>query len=372
MNVIDSLAKEKRQLIERYSRKNNTIAVWQIASTLVPFFGCWYIAINSASHAWWLTAACMGMLCLLLLRIFVLMHECGHNALFSRATPNRLTGFFLGVLCGMPQYVWSRHHDYHHATNGNWSRYRGPLGTLTIDEYQALSKRQQRLFRITRNIAAAPIGGFLYLVVNPRITWIKGTVSLVGYLLREKYRAPRRKLGTMVREFETRYWKTPREFAHMTANNLVLLSGWSLMCWLTNPLHFFVIYGVTMSLAGGGGIILFAVQHNFEGAWAVGDDHWNYNRAAIEGTSFLLLPNWLNWFTADIAYHHIHHLSARIPNYNLASCHREYAHLFNGVPRLRLSQIPAAVRNTLWDVENQCLTSPQALSLRPELLTGAA
>jgi len=365
MNVVDTLVKEKHQLIERYSQKNNAIAIWQLTSTLLPFFACWYVAITRASTNWWLTGLCMSGLCLLLLRIFVLMHECGHNALFASPLPNRIAGFFLGVLCGMPQYVWSRHHDYHHATNGNWARYRGPLGTLTVDEYRSLSKRQQRLFRVTRCIAAAPIGGFLYLVWNPRVTWLKGTAALAGYLIREKRRNTGRTLKDLVADFDTRYWKSPKEFAHMTANNLVLLSGWTLMCWLTNPLHFFVIYSITMALAGGGGIVLFAVQHNFEGAWAVDDDHWNYNRAAIEGTSFLLLPRWLNWFTANIAYHHVHHLSARIPNYNLARCHHAYAHLFAGVPRVRLSQIPAAVRHTLWDVENQRLTSPQAL-LRPK------
>jgi acyl-lipid omega-6 desaturase (Delta-12 desaturase) len=135
----------------------------------------------------------------------------------------------------------------------------------------------------------------------------------------------------------------------MTGNNVVLLSGWILMSWLIGPALFFSVYLVSVSLAGAGGIVLFTVQHNFKHSYASGDEGWDYETAAIEGTSFLILPGWLNWFTADIAYHHVHHLSARIPNYCLVRCHEENAHLFVDVTRVKLSEIPGALKYILWD-----------------------
>ncbi len=354
---MEALAAEKKQLIARFSTKSDARAAAQVAATLVPYLAVWGLAIASLSVSYWLTALCVGILCLLLLRVFVLMHECGHNALFATARYNQAAGFVLGVLCGMPQYVWSRNHAFHHATNGNWDQYRGPLAALSLDEFKALSPKQQTLYRVTRNIAFAPIGGFLYLVFNPRFTWIKGNLALLSYLVREKWKNPSAAVGSIIKTFQPRYWRTAKEYRHMSWNNLVLLTIWLIMALSVGAVEFFTLYVVSLSLAGAGGIILFTVQHNFEGAWAADEAHWDYDRAAIEGTSFLVLPKWLNWVTANIAYHHIHHLSASIPNYHLAECHRAYAHLFNDVARISLRQIPAALKNNLWDVKGLRITS---------------
>lgn len=362
MNHTEKLVKEKKRIVARYSTKSDRIAAIQLAATVIPYGIFWYLAIASLSISYWLTALCGFVICLLLLRVFVLMHECGHNALFATSKYNRIAGFFLGVLCGMPQYVWARNHAFHHATNGNWDQYRGPLATLSIEEYQALSKNRQRLYQVTRNIAFAPVGGFLYLIFNPRYTWLKGTFTLLRHILGKKRTNPKTPVRSILQDLECRYWRTAKEYWHMTGNNLVLLALWLGMSLAVGAEVFFTIYLITLSLAGAGGIILFTVQHNFEGSWAANEAGWDYNRAAIEGTSFLVLPAWLNWFTANIAYHHIHHLSASIPNYNLAKCHREYEHLFTGLTRISLGQIPAALRNNLWDVKNQRITSP--LSVR--------
>src|SRR5262249_34843390 len=104
-------------------------------------------------------------------------------------------------------------------------------------------------------------------------------------------------------------------------------------------------------------IALFTVQHNFRHSYASGDEGWDYDAAAMEGTSFLVLPGWLNWFTANIGYHHVHHLSASIPNYRLARCHAENLHLFSDVPRIRLAEVPEAVTHILWDTAARRLVS---------------
>ena len=140
-------------------------------------------------------------------------------------------------------------------------------------------------------------------------------------------------------------------------NNAVLLSAWALMSWIVGPALFFAVYVTSTSLAGGAGLVLFTVQHNFEHSYASGDEGWDYVTAAIQGTSFLVLPRWLNWFTVDIAYHHIHHLSARIPNYCLAECHYENRDLFSDVTRIGLSGVPKALKYILWDTRHRRLIS---------------
>ncbi len=132
-------------------------------------------------------------------------------------------------------------------------------------------------------------------------------------------------------------------------NNVALLGAWALMCRACGGGLFFSIYLLSVSVAGGIGIILFTVQHNFEHAYASSSERWDYDTGAIEGTSYLVLPDWLKWFTANIGYHHIHNLSANIPNYHLPDCHAEYEHLFDRVRRVKLSQVYGALHCILWD-----------------------
>ena len=143
----------------------------------------------------------------------------------------------------------------------------------------------------------------------------------------------------------------------MAWNNLALISIWVLMCWACGPAMFFVVYIASVSLAGGAGIVLFTVQHNFEHAYASDTARWDYYTAAIEGSSFLNLPRWLDWITVDIAYHHIHHLSASIPNYCLVKCHDENRELFANVTRIRLSKVLEASKCILWDTHAQRIIS---------------
>jgi len=257
----------------------------------------------------------------------------------------------------MPQYVWAQHHNYHHAHNGNWDKYRGPYTTLSVDEYIALSQGQQWLYRFKCGVVAAPLAGFIYLIFNPRFTWLKGTIGLLCHVVREKVARPGGSVQEYVRSYKTRYWKSVREYRHMLVNNLVLLSVWVLMCLACGTGLFFFIYVLTVSIAGGAGIVLFTVQHNFEHSYASDEAHWDYDTGAIEGTSFLILPYWLNWFTVDIGYHHIHHLSASIPNYRLVKCHDEYQHLFGRVTRVKLSEVLGALDCILWDTRAQRIIS---------------
>jgi len=354
---VDCLHKQKCAMISRYARSDDIKGSIQLVTTLVPFLFLWWAAIRCAAVSIWLTGAAMLLISLFTLRAFGLMHECGHGSLFRSRRLNRLVGFLLGVVSGMPQYVWSQHHNYHHAHNGNWDKYRGPYTTLSTDEYAALSGAEQRLYRFKCGVAAAPLAGFIYLIFNPRFTWLKGSIGLLLHVVRQQLAHPGGSLREHVASYKTRYWKSAREYRHMLVNNLVLLSVWALMCYACGTALFFLIYLLTLSVAGGAGIVLFTVQHNFEHSYASDDASWDSHTGAIQGTSFLILPYWLNWFTVDIAYHHIHHLSANIPNYRLAACHDEYQHLFSNVTRVKLREVLGALQCILWDKRAQRIIS---------------
>jgi acyl-lipid omega-6 desaturase (Delta-12 desaturase) len=344
-------------LIRRHATPNDARALAESLATLIPMAVLWWAAILSLEISRWLTAAVVLLLTLFSIRGFVLMHECGHGSLFRSRRLNFSFGFIFGVLCGMPQYVWSKHHAFHHAHNGNWEKYRGPLTTASTDEYAAMSEKQRRIYRYTRHIAVAPAGGFVYLLLNPRVNWIKGSVAFVAHVARRKLAAPGVPLREHAASFRTPCWTTAAEYRHMAWNNVVFLSACVLMSAAVGVVPFLSIYVASVSLAGAVGLVLFTVQHNFEHSYAANTARWDYDAGAMRGTSFLVLPRWLNWFTASIGYHHVHHLSACIPFYRLATCHRENDELFADVTRLTLRQVPGALRCILWDTRAERIIS---------------
>ena len=357
MLSIDGLRLQKCAMIERYAKSDDLRGSLQVLTTLVPLVLLWWAALRCAAVSPYLTVAAMLLIILFTVRVFGLMHECGHGSLFRSRWLNRAVGFLLGVVSGMPQYVWSRHHNFHHANNGNWEKYRGPYATLSVDEYAALTDGWRGFYRWKCSVQAAPLAGFIYLIFTPRFTWLKGSCEFVLHVVSRKLSQPHVSLRDHAASFATRYWRSAREYWHMLWNNLVLLSVWVLMCWAFGTALFFLIYLISVSIAGGAGIVLFTVQHNFEHSYASDSDRWDHDTGAIQGTSFLVLPHWLNWFTVNIGYHHIHHLSANIPNYRLAECHNNYRHLFPDVTRVRLSQVHAALKCILWDTRAQRIIS---------------
>jgi acyl-lipid omega-6 desaturase (Delta-12 desaturase) len=351
-------------MIGRYAKSDDAKGLTQVFLTLIPFVLLWWAAIWCVDARPWLAAVPLLLIVLFTVRIFGLMHECGHGSLFRSRGLNRGVGFLFGVISGMPQYVWAQHHNYHHAHNGNWERYRGPYATLSVEEFAALTRIQQQMYRSKCSVVAAPLAGFIYLIFNPRLTWAKGSIGLMVHTARQKLARPGVSLQAHAASYRTRYWNSSREYRHMLWNNLVLLSIWALMCWICGMTHFFAIYLLSVSIAGGVGIVLFTVQHNFEHSYASDDERWDLDTGTIEGTSFLLLPHWLNWFTVSIGYHHVHHLSASIPNYRLAECHREYQQLFSNVTRLKLRDVLGALQCILWDARAQRIISVAEYRLR--------
>ena len=355
---VQSPASPFARLAGQFAKPCDRVAALQCLSTLVPIVLIWAgIALLDFGSVWSFLAA-IGLavlLTLFLVRVFVLMHDCGHDSLFRSRTGNRVLGFVFGVLSGMPQMVWARHHQYHHQTNGNWEKYRGPLNVITLEQYQAMSPSAQRRYRWSRSIWLAPLGGFFYLIFSPRPTWLRATVALARHALRGAGREPDLAQRSA---FGTSYCASLADYRHMLWNNVALLLIALCLAISIGPMRFLLFYLVPLSFAGGAAIVLFSVQHNFEDSYASDNQDWDRQRASIDGTSFLLLPKWLNWFTADIAYHHVHHLCARVPNYRLAECHDTHRELFSGVRRITLAQVPHHARCILWDRASRRIVAP--------------
>ena len=341
----------KSDIVDRFATPSDLRGSLQLLSVIAPIAALWFVIWQTWLDSPWLDAAATAALSLFLLRGFVLMHDCGHHSLFRSKRLNRIAGFLLGVLSGLPQQVWAENHRYHHVTNGNWQKYRGPMNVASVTDYLAMDARHRRRYRLTRAIVLAPIAGFLYFLLNPRINWLRASFHLA------RRRLARAGSAAAPAAALPRYCASMTHYRYMLWNNLALLAAWGLMAWALGPGAFLVCCVVSGSLAGGYGIVLFTVQHNFEHSYASADEGWDRDEAALHGTSFLVLPRWLNWITADAAYHHVHHLCASVPNYRLAACHREHAQLFSGVTRVGLFEIPGALKHVLWDMTARRLVS---------------
>jgi omega-6 fatty acid desaturase (delta-12 desaturase) len=342
-----------RAKLRPYTVKSNAIGARQVLLTIVPFVLLWVGYAQLVETSRYVVIPFAILISLFLLRAFVLMHDCGHGSLFASQRANQLVGFLAGVMTGMPQFVWSKNHSYHHSTNGDWVKYGGVFNIASTDRYARMSEREKTRYWMYRHPLILIPGGFLYVLFNPRFNWIAGNLTMLAKLLRPLLRLDVSAAIAIAQKWETRYWKGKKDYLHMTYNNVVLFAVWFLTCRAIGTSEFFLLYVISTSLAGSVGILIFTIQHNFEGAYATDTARVNAQQAALEGTSMLVLPRVLNWFTADIAYHHLHHLSVSIPNYRLAACHREFASLFANVKRVYCRDLLGTFRFQLWDPELQ-------------------
>ncbi|MBD2261323.1 fatty acid desaturase [Pseudanabaena sp. FACHB-2040] len=336
-------------LLTPYMRSNDLRATYQILNTVIPYGALWILAIKGAAISLWLLPPIVTLMVLFQLRCFSLMHDCGHYSLFRSKQLNRIVGFGLGAINAIPQYAWSRDHAYHHKTNGDWERYRGIADFLSVEEFAQLSTFNQKLYGFLRQPIMTLPGGFFYLAIQPRLTLILGIVEFIAHGLNQLRQKGFLGLREVIKSHHSSYWKTKEEFWDIGLNNLVVVFAWLMLSYSVGPILFWSLYATVLTIAGAIFICVFFVQHNFAGAYASRTADWDYLKGAIEGSSYLELPSLLRWFTADISYHNIHHLSERVPNYNLAACHQANHHLLTGTTTLRLSDLPRCAQFILWD-----------------------
>ena len=294
-------------------------SVWQLASTAVLFAGAWAVMYLSLGVSYWLTLLLAVPAAFLLIRLFIVQHDCGHGAFFRSPWVADFVGSIIGVLTLTPYHYWKKTHAMHHATSGNLEhRGFGDIDTLTVDEYLALSRWARFKYRVYRHPTVLfGVGAVMHFFVRHRLPTI----------------VPR----TWTRERRSILWTD------------VGLAGFIvLMGVLLGFRQFFLVHVPLMALSGSIGVWLFYVQHQFEPTYWEHDDHWVYEDAALAGSSYYRLPRVLQWATGNIGLHHVHHLNARIPNYRLQE-------VLDSVPELRrvttltLRDSFRCVRLALWD-----------------------
>jgi omega-6 fatty acid desaturase (delta-12 desaturase) len=349
-----------------YMASSNRMGAWQILNTLLPYGLLWALALHLLQRGQgWLLPPVIALQVLFLARCFSLMHDCGHHSLFEGRTLNRWIGFLLGVVSGIPQLPWSRGHEFHHRHNGNWEKYQGPSALVRQEVYQDMNPRGQRLYRWLRHPLMLFPGGFFYLVIKPRLALLLGLIDLVPEAITRLQQAPSLSIQAIVASHRSRHWHSPEEFRDLALNNLAVLGLWALMAATVGAAAFWSLYIPVMTCGAAIFICIFFVQHNFPGSYAHRTEGWNAMAGVLEGTSDLDLPAVLNWFSADIGCHAIHHLCSAIPNYRLRACSDQNAHLLQGVKRLSLADIPGCFAYILWDPEAGQLTTVNQLRLRP-------
>ncbi|AFY37182.1 fatty acid desaturase [[Leptolyngbya] sp. PCC 7376] len=354
---MDNTIKKSDFILQPYMRSHNLKATYQVLNTLVPYIFLWFLAFQLSKISILFLPPIILLLVLLSLRGFSLMHDCGHNSLFTSKRANRIVGFVLGVLNAMPQYWWSRDHAYHHKTNGDWEQYRGIGDFLSTDEYKALSSFGQKVYRRTRHPWMVLPGGFFYLAFKPKIILVAGSYDFIRHWLACIQANSSATFSSVVDSHQPKQWGSAAEFWDVLLNNICVVSSWIILCHFLGTSFFLSVYSMVLMFSAAALICIFFIQHNFEDTYAHNTEGWDYLCGAVEGSSYLKMPVILNWFTADIGYHSIHHLSERIPNYNLKACHQKNAHLLGNMKTVQIKDILHCAKFILWDSDSEQLVS---------------
>ncbi|QBP90967.1 fatty acid desaturase [Bacillus mycoides] len=304
---------------------NGKKSVWQIINTVVPFIILWYLAYKSLSVSYWLALVPAVLAAGFMTRVFIIFHDCTHHSFFKSRRVNRIVGTCMGVLTLFPFDQWGHEHSVHHATSGNLDkRGTGDIWTLTVNEYLAAPFRLRLAYRLYR---------------NPLVMFGLGPIYV--FLLKNRF---------------NRKGARKKERMNTYLTNVLIVALVGLLCWTLGWQSFLLVHGSIFLIAGSIGIWLFYVQHTFEDSYFEEDKEWEYVKAAVEGSSFYKLPKILQFLTGNIGFHHVHHLSPRVPNYKLEEAHNNTLPLKN-VPTITLATSLRSLRFRLWDEQNNNFVS---------------
>jgi omega-6 fatty acid desaturase (delta-12 desaturase) len=304
---------------QKYRGSVPRLAVQQLITTLVPLVLVIGAMFATVEHAYWLTLLLAIPAAGLLVRAFIIQHDCGHGSFFASRPLNDFVGRCMSVLTLAPYRLWQREHAQHHATSGNLDRRgAGDIETLTVSEYLQLSSLQKIRYRLYRHpLFLFGIGVPAYFVILQRSPWLHALPP------REAWRSVAGlNIGLVV-------FYLP----------LVYFFGLSNVLWVGLPV---------LHIAAAAGGWLFFIQHQFEETTWDKAEGWNFQVAALLGSSYYKLPRVLNWFTGNIGLHHIHHLNSMIPNYRLMACLDASPEL-QAINKLTLRDSIKCTQLKLWD-----------------------
>jgi omega-6 fatty acid desaturase (delta-12 desaturase) len=306
-------------------------SVFELLMTAIPFVLLWILIWAALDAGYWIGLILVIPAAGLLVRLFMIQHDCGHGSFFRRRSVNDWVGRAISVLTLTPYDFWRRCHALHHASSGNLDhRGIGDIDTLTVREYLALPGWRQLLYRMYR---------------HPTVMFGIGP----AYLFILHHRLPMALMRSG--------WQP---WASTMATNVAISILAAAMMWLIGVEPFLLVQLPITLLASSAGVWLFYVQHQFENTAWDRDVDWTFQEAALHGSSHYDLPKVLRWFTANIGVHHVHHLSSRIPYYRLPQVLRDRPQLA-AVGRISLLQSLRCVRMVLWDERRRRLISFRAV-----------
>ena len=306
-----------RDALAPYARPHLGRSVLDLLTSVVPYLALTVLMYLTVDRSYGLTLAIAVPAAGFLLRTYIVFHDCTHGSFLPSKRANAIVGSFTGLLVFTPFASWRHSHAVHHATAGDLERRgTGDVPTMTVAEYRAASRRGRIGYRLFRSPPVMFGLGWLWaMVIGPRIV---------------------------------RRDQRPRIKRSIIATNAALAVVVAGMCLLVGWQSFLLVQAPTAMLAGSAGVWLFYVQHQFEDVYWENSEAWSYADAALRGSSYLRLPKVLQFFTGNIGLHHVHHLSARVPNYNLQAAH-DALPVFQDVPTLTLMDGVRSVRLKLWD-----------------------
>jgi acyl-lipid omega-6 desaturase (Delta-12 desaturase) len=317
-------------IVAKYAKSDTRRSLIMLANTLIPYFILWGLMIWSIRISYWITLGLAVLAAGFLMRTFIIFHDCGHGSFFKSKKANDVAGNLTGFLNFTPYYRWKHDHAIHHATAGDLDRRGvGDVFTMTVQEYLSAPWWKKTGYRIMRN----PF--FLF-----------GVAPLSVFLITQRIPVP---------------WQGKRERASIWWTNIALLVEIVLLCWLLGWKTYLMIQLPVIWISSTLGIWLFYVQHNFLPSYWERHENWEFAKAGLQGSSFYKLPALLQWFSGNIGFHHIHHLSPKIPNYNLPKCQEENA-LFQVKP-LTIRSSLKSISLRLYDEERRMMVGWEGLKL---------
>jgi omega-6 fatty acid desaturase (delta-12 desaturase) len=316
----------------KYGQSNLGKSIWQLLNTLGSYSLLWALMIFTvqSEYPYWITLLLALVAGGILVRVFILFHDCCHGSLFASRRANAILGYVTGILTFTPFEDWRHAHNRHHATAGNLDRRgTGDVWTMTMEEYLAAPLRRRFAYRFYR---------------NPFILF--GPGALLLFLVLQRFS----KKGDALSE---------RKSVLFTNAALLLVVG--LATWTIGLQAYLLIQLPVILIGGGVGLWLFYIQHQFENTYWVRRESWDPMKVALEGSSYFKLPKILQWFTGNIGLHHIHHVRPAIPNYNLQQCQDEIPAL-QAVEAITFKTSIRSLRLGLYDEKNKRLVSFRSLA----------
>jgi omega-6 fatty acid desaturase (delta-12 desaturase) len=281
-----------QKAVAPYQKSDLRISLWQMLNSIAPYFILSYLAYRALEVSYVLTLVLCFFAAAFVVRIFIIFHDCGHGSFFKSQKANHLVGTLTGIITFTPYFAWRHSHAIHHATSGDLDRRGiGDIWTLTLKEYEQLPRWKKIGYRLYRN-------PFIIFVIGPTIDFVvlQRFVSMNA--------------ATGKREIQS---------VHLT--NIALLVIFLTLGWAIGFREYLLVQMPIIAIASSLGVWGFYVQHQYENAYWERHEEWDFAQAALYGSSYYQLPKVIQWFSGNIGFHHIHHLSPRIPNYELEKCH---------------------------------------------------